>query len=284
MVKIENPHYVYSGSGLPVTLSTTDDSGVGGKAMPSNLVAGVYSDLKPRAHYFRHLIYQYENSDYAAGFFREYTKAFLQAFNNLTFLNGEAEEVNVKTVYGAPERAVGKRNESGTLVLPVGSLLIDSLKPSEERQKYEPLINFETYFDTDAQRYQRIVSFAPKPVELSYTMSFYAKYMEDINQLSEKFELMFNPSLKIPVDFDTHAQSFIADRQEATSVLVGDREDRVLKRSFTVSIESYVPSQKYLITNTGKIKALKQEVSIRSSAATDTGYYEEPSVPGKEAR
>tara|TARA_R110000765_G_scaffold410595_1_gene509333 strand:+ start:1127 stop:1978 length:852 start_codon:yes stop_codon:yes gene_type:complete len=282
MVKIENPQFVYSGSGLPVTVDTTDESGIGGKSMPAKLIAGVHTGLKPRAHYFRHLIYQYENSDYSAGFFREYTKAFLQEFNKLTFLNGEGEEVDVKTVYGAPERAVGKRNESGTLVLPVGALMIDALKPSEERQKYEPLINFETYFDSDAQRYQRIVSFAPKPVVLSYTVSFYAKYMEDINQLSEKLELMFNPSLKIPVDFDSHAQSFITDRQEATSVVVGDREDRVLKRSFSISIQSYIPAQKYLVTSTGKIEALKMEATLRRDSTPSTGYLEEPPVPGKD--
>ena len=73
---------------------------------------------------------------------------------------------------------------------------------------------------------------------------------------------MFHPSFKLPVTFDAQAQAFIKDRQEATNVVIGDKQDRVLKRNFVISIETYIPSQRFLVTNTGRIEKFDTELKI----------------------
>ena len=141
----------------------------------------------------------------------------------------------------------------------------------DKRQKYEPVINFETIFDKNEQRHKRVVSLVPKPISLNYQFNLYSKFIEDLNQLSEKIELKFSPSLEIPVSFDRSAKAFIADRQEATSTVVGDKQDRVLKRSFILSIETYIPSERFLVTNTGTIEKLQQQHIIAETTSDLNG-------------
>ena len=219
-------------------------------------------DRTPNSYYFNGIIKQMESLTYKSNFTREYTEKFMSSFQGFTCEGTDGKIIDVQTIYGSPERAVGKRNLKTSLVLPLMAFSVHSIKDAETRQKYEPLINFETHYDKTSQRAQRIVSRLPKPVTLNYTLSLYSKFMEDLNQLTESVELMFHPSFKLPVTFDAQAQAFIKDRQEATNVVIGDKQDRVLKRNFVISIETYIPSQRFLVTNTGRIEKFDTDLKI----------------------
>jgi len=230
-------------------------------------------DKRPPSVYFRNIVKELRDSGYKSDFTREYTSQLLSMFSGLRYINAESKIVEVTTIYGSPERAVGKRNEKLSLILPLASLTIHSFAEGAERQKYEPLINFETIFDKNEQRHKRVVSLLPKPVKLNYQFNLYSKFIEDLNQLAEKIELKFNPSLKIPVSFDSQAQAFVTDRQEAVSTILGDRQDRVVKRSFVFSIETYIPAERFLVTNTGHIEKFNQELFLTDFAVSADPRY-----------
>ena len=219
----------------------------------------------PVATYFRERIQSLEGEGYKSNFTREYTENLMSEFKRLAYTKADGTLEEIVLVYGAPERAVGKGKEKNTLVLPVASLTVKSITDGDQRQKYEPLVNFETHFDQKTQKAKRIVSLTPKAVVLNYTFGIYAKFLEDINQLTEKIELLFGPSLKVPVTFDQKAQAFITDRQEAITTSLGDKQDRVLKRLITISIETYIPPEKFLITNTGVIERFNADLVIEGS-------------------
>jgi len=213
----------------------------------------------PVATYFRERIQSLEGEGYKPDFTREYTEKLMSEFGNLTYVKADGKIEDINIVYGAPERAVGK--EKNTLILPIAALTVKSITDGDKRQKYEPLVNFETHFSQETQEAKRVVSLTPKAVVLNYTLGVYSKFLEDINQLTEKIELTFGPSLKLPVTFDQKAQAFITDRQEAITTSLGDKQDRVLKRIITISIETYIPPEKYLITNTGAIERFDMDVA-----------------------
>lgn len=211
-------------------------------------------EIRPTADFFRNVIDELENSGYATNFTKEYTEKLSQLFDNLTYISSEEKEISVAFIYGSVERAVGKRQEKNTLTLPIVSFSFHSLTESKDRQKYDPLINFETSFDKAKQEYKRVISKVPKPIKLNYKINLYSKFIEDLNQLTEKIEAKFNPSLEVSVSFNKKGKAFITDRQEATSVILGDKQDRVLKRSLVITIETYIPSERFLVTNTKKSK------------------------------
>ena len=80
--------------------------------------------------------------------------------------------------------------------------------------------------------------------------------------MMESLQLMFNPALNIKTKFSTTVKAFIAQVSNASITSLGDREDRVLKKSIQVSVETYIPNRKYMYTNTGQIEKITAEFDI----------------------
>ena len=43
---------------------------------------------------------------------------------------------------------------------------------------------------------------------------------------------------------------------------LADREDRIVKRSFTLVLETYIPNPGFLVTSTGEVLSMETEVEV----------------------
>ena len=123
------------------------------------------------------------------------------------------------------------------------------------RGRYNSIVLQEKHFDIKKQRWIRLVSLPPKPIKITYTLSIFSKYRADLDQLLEQVRFAFNPVLEIPTKLSSVSKAMITNEQDVGDADVSDKQDRVLKKSLTLELETWVPSPKYMLTNTGEIEA-----------------------------
>ena len=203
-------------------------------------------------------------------FYREYTQFLIRRMSDISIIDAEGKPVDsIPSFYANPERAVAKIHEDRNLVLPVISIGISDIGDDPDRRRTNMNIVFETTWDEAKQRAQRVVSVAPKAVKLSFVISIWAKYMEDLNQIVETIQLMFNPSLDFRTEFSDYIQGFITQVTDNSTMVVGDRQDRIVRRSIQVTVDAYVPNQKFLYTSTGRLEAMKALITISGDNSTN---------------
>ena len=106
------------------------------------------------------------------------------------------------------------------------------------------------------------MSLAPRPVNISYGINIWAKYKSNMDQIVEQIRLLFNPHMVIKNKYTNVASAFIETETEESTLDAGDREDRILRKSFTISLEAYIPNPKFLITSTGEIEEFNTDATI----------------------
>ena len=107
-----------------------------------------------------------------------------------------------------------------------------------------------------------MISEAPRAVDIEYGINIWAKYKANLDQLVEQIRLLFNPHLVVKTSYTNVAQAYIEQEQDQSSVDTSDREERILRRSFTIKLEGYIPNPQFLITSTGEIEELKMDGTI----------------------
>ena len=203
-------------------------------------------------------------------FYRDYTEFIIRKMGTISTVNDEGEAVKANAFFANPERAIAKIKEDRNLVLPLISVAIDDISEDADRRRTSTNIDIETRWDTGSNRAIRVVSKVPKPINLSFTVNVWAKYVEDMNQVVESIMLMFNPSLNFKTSKSNVTKAFI-DRVSDTSVMsAGDREDRVVRKAITVRAEAYITYPKYQVTSTGKIEALNTEWDVSGTVGAPT--------------
>jgi hypothetical protein len=194
--------------------------------------------------------------------YKEIVRFLLSRFNGLYYLNHEQEAVEVKCRYGNPERTIAKLNSEDNIVLPLITISQDVIVEAPTRRRNASNLIQSSYWDDEKQKAVRVVSLCDVPVTIQYNINVWAKYMEDLDQLSQKIRLSFNPSITLNTNFSKNSQVFLEAETNNYSFSLADREDRVLRKSFTASVETYIKSPKYLITSTGKIEKLNIEADV----------------------
>jgi len=226
---------------------TTILSSSGNVNATAKLYADLYSELKSRDR---------ENSN-RINFYREYTEALITNLKGMSIVDTQGRALqNIEVFFGNPERAVAKINETKNLRLPVLSVSIVNTQEDVNRRKPDFNVVMERKFDAITRRATRVVSLAPKAINLMYRINVWAKYIEDINQLSEQLENKFRPSLPLRTSFGKDTPAFIAYSTDQSTLTTGDRQDRIVQKAFTVNIEGYLPQHKYILATNGKIKSL----------------------------
>lgn len=191
--------------------------------------------------------------------YRELLRSIIFNFSQFSVIDEENKNVTVQCIHANPERAIAKVTQENSLILPILSIHQPSSNRDSKRQKYKPLVVSEKYWDEKKQRAVRIVSLVPVSIEIQYEVTAWAKYKNDLDQITEQIHSLFNPDLEVTTPFASNIKLFIREEVVDPSFLVGDREDRVLRRTFKINTSTYIPSPKFILTSTGKIEDFNYE-------------------------
>ena len=195
-------------------------------------------------------------------FYREVLRFFISRLGQLAYLNSEAELVDIKCMHSNPERTVAKLEQETNIILPIISISQSSSNNADNRRRQTSNIVMNTWWSDEKKRAFRVLSIAPRAVDMEYGINIWAKYKSNMDQIVEQVRLLFNPSLVVETPFNTTALSFIETESDNSSFEVGDREERILRRSFSVKVEGYIPNPKFLVTSTGEIEEFNSETTI----------------------
>jgi hypothetical protein len=201
-----------------------------------------------------------------ANVYKESLKELISLFGGLHYFDGNNNKVRVKATYGSPERIASRAKADNTLILPLISIVESGTSNSDERLRYRPVLINETSWDSKNLRALRVLSFPPRPVNLSYEINIWSKYKADMDMLRSSIFGKFNPDVNIRTRYSDFNKCFIESEQDLGSVIAQDSQDRVLQKSITVTLETYIPSPKFTVTNTGEITSFHHEVVLENDS------------------
>lgn len=185
--------------------------------------------------------------------YRESLRAMLNEFSNLHYIDGNNNRIKVKCVYGNPERIAGRLKADNTLILPLVTIVESQTVNDDDRRRFNPVLLNETYWDPDTLRAKRILSLAPRPINISYDINLWCKYKADLDMLRSTIFSKFNPDIQLITQDSKVNKVFLDNESDIGRVSVQDSEDRVLQKTLTVSLQTYIQNPKFMITNTGQI-------------------------------
>lgn len=191
-----------------------------------------------------------------SNFYREYTKFLIEKMKTVQYLDSEAKAQDINVFFANPERAIAKMKEDRNFKLPLISISIDDIDEDIDRRKTSSNLEINTVWDVKKRRATRIISKASKPINISFTINVWSKYIEDINQIIESIMLMFNPTLDFKTIDSTNTKAFIQQITDNSTMSAGDQKDRVIRKMIIVTAEAYLTNPKYLITSTGEIERM----------------------------
>lgn len=217
-------------------------------------------DLGQRVHSV--LTEMMNKQNFVPELYREITKQLLIVFSNLFTIDSNNKRKPVKIIKGNSERAVAKITQEDSLILPIMGLTQTTSESDRDRSRYTPVFMEEKLWSDKFLRAIRILSFAPTPVNIKFSLGIWAEYEEDLDLITEQLERLFNPSFTLQHKFNTDTKVFLVGEENLSDVIVGDAVDRVLKTSYILSVESYIPSPKVLLTSTGKIERIEANIEL----------------------
>lgn len=211
---------------------------------------------------YRELLNRSVDSKLITHFYKKLLETLITKFSSLVYLNEENKVQKIPCWHANQERVISKIKQESTIVLPVVSISRINDKLDDKRRRQESMLIFQKYFDKDKNRAVRVASLPPVPISIAYKLNIWTKYHQDMDQVSEQIMRFFNPHLLIPTIHSTQAISYISQESSNITLTVEDGQDRVIRRSYDLSLETYVPSPKFIITHTGKIEAFNSEIHV----------------------
>ena len=118
--------------------------------------------------------------------YKETLRAMIASFNDVGYIDAEEKWQEVKCIHANAERAVAKLKQENNIILPILSVSQTVSENSDKRRKYESVLVHEKYWDEDKNRARRIISLAPRAIDIKYTLNIWSKYMADMDQLFQK--------------------------------------------------------------------------------------------------
>ena len=200
------------------------------------------------------------NSTLSPFVYKEVLRALISSFSNLYYVEGTDKLQKIKAMHSAPERAVAKKFQENNIVLPVITIHQLGAKSDDAKRRYDNVLIQSTKWDDDTQRAERVIATADVPVSLTFSVNLWVKYMEDLDQISQNIRMKFNPSFDVQTPFTNSLKVFLDDESNNNNITVGDREDRLLRKSFSITTELYIPSPRFKVTSTGRIEKIVSNV------------------------
>tara|TARA_R110000823_G_scaffold42106_1_gene110518 strand:+ start:784 stop:2205 length:1422 start_codon:yes stop_codon:yes gene_type:complete len=210
-------------------------------------------------------IFERENKNFRSlEFYRKTSRELLNIFSDGQIIGADNEIQDVQCVYANYERAIAMLFKNRNLTLPMMTLAISDTVEDTERRKPNTNIEFWTIQDKKTGRHTRVASLSPKAVKVSYQLHLWTRYVEDMNQLLEYVMAKFRPYLRVGTDFITNAPAFITATSDNSTLSVPDREDRVIKKTVTFEIETWMPTRQYMIQSNGDIREMRYDVELET--------------------
>jgi hypothetical protein len=195
-----------------------------------------------------------------SGIYKELLRSIINFFSDLVCINDENNIVNVKCIYANPERAIAKIQQENNIILPIVSVSQEKSALDSARSRYKTLLIHETKYDPVKNRAIRILSLAPVPVEITYNVNVWCKYKSDLDQIVEQIRLKFNPDADLSIPGHNLVKAYLGeDGSTAQDLQAEDKDDRIIKRSYTVTVSTYLNNPKFILTSNGAIERLNLE-------------------------
>lgn len=185
--------------------------------------------------------------------YKESLRSMLHIFGNLYYLDGNGNRVKVNCSHGNPERIAGRIKADNTLILPMITVVETQTESDQTRMRYQNIVS-ETMWDPDKRRATRLLSLPPRPINITYEVNIWSKYKADMDMLRSGIFSLFSPDINIETKYSVHNKAFINSEREVGNVTANDTGDRILQKTISVTLETYIPSPKFFFTNTGEIK------------------------------
>tara|TARA_R110000824_G_scaffold194149_1_gene376695 strand:- start:1472 stop:2200 length:729 start_codon:yes stop_codon:yes gene_type:complete len=195
-------------------------------------------------------------------FYREALRFMISKLGTLAYIDSETNLVDVKCVHANPERTIAKLKQENNIILPIISINQNSSSNADARRRYSANIVAESFWSEEKKRGVRVISLAPRAVDIEYGINIWAKYKANLDQIIEQIRLLFNPHLVIKNSYTNVAQAFIEQESDNSTFETNDRQDRIIRRSFTVKLEGYIPNPRFLVTSTGELELFNTEATI----------------------
>ena len=193
--------------------------------------------------------------------YRESLRGMISAFNDVGYIDSEDKFNQVKCIHANAERAIAKLKQENNIILPVLSISQTVSDNDDSRRRNESVLVHEKYWDKEKNRAFRILSLSPRAVNIRYKINIWCKYMSDMDQILEQLRLKFNPEMEVYTKFSTLAKASIESEEDTGSVIAGDKEDRVIRKTLNIVLRTYIPNPKFLVTSTGKIEEFNAEIT-----------------------
>lgn len=194
--------------------------------------------------------------------YKETLRFMLGTFSGFKTINPQNEVIDTACINATAERAVAKMFQDNNIILPIVTISQTTSIDDEKRRRTKDLILNESYWDEKRKRAFRVISLAPRALTVSYELNIWTKYTEDMDQIIEQVRLLFSPSMNVVTKYTNSTAAFLVNEENDSVLVVGDREDRVIRRRFEISVEGYIPYPKYLVTSTGEITEFNTEVKV----------------------
>jgi len=186
--------------------------------------------------------------------YKESLRQMIATFSNLYYIDGNGNRIKVDCSHGNAERIAGRLKNENNIVLPFISISEVDSSRDEKRERYSPLLLQDVYWDQDKRRATRVLSLAPRAVNITYEINIWCKYKADLDMLRSSIFSLFNPELVVPTNHSRETRAYLNKERSVGSVIAGDTKDRVLQKTIDVTLQTYIPSPKFFFTNTGQIE------------------------------
>jgi hypothetical protein len=195
-------------------------------------------------------------------FYKESLRFLISKLGELSYVNSENTLVGVKCIHANPERTIAKLKQENNIILPIISISQTNSDNDDDRRRTASQVVVEKYWSDSKKRAFRLLSLAPRPVNINYGINIWSKYKGNLDQLVEQIRLLFNPQLVIENEYTNVAMSYINNEVDKSSVDVADRQERIIRRTFDIKVQAYIPNPKFLITSTGEIEEFNAEATL----------------------
>jgi len=194
-------------------------------------------------------------------FYKEVLRSLLSSMK-LSYIDDQSDYKEVKLHHGRQERIIAKKFQENNLILPYSTIYQSSVSEDSDKRRAWGLLQMSKQWDDATQRAQRVVSYVDIPVKIEYTLSIWSKYISHLDQLSSQIRSKFNPHKNLIIKDTNILKCYLSSEEDISRTDISDKEERLLRKSFILEIQGYIPSPKFLLTNTGKIISINTDFWI----------------------